>query len=216
MKRCIRGRVNLVIAELQSITFNEYLPAVLGADAISPYQGYDPQVDPTISNLFATAAFRFGHTQLSSELKRLKDDGAVIDAGNLSLRDSFFNPDPILAEGIDSVLKGLATGVAQEIDTHVVDDVRNFLFGPPGSGGFDLVSLNIQRGRDHGLPDYNSCRVQLGIGTGRVLCGDHLRPGARRGTGARPMVRSIESMFGWGRWRKTTSAGAASAVCCSE
>ena len=46
----------------------------------------------------------------------------------------------------------------------VVDDVRNFLFGPPGAGGFDLASLNIQRGRDHGLPDYNSVREQLGLG----------------------------------------------------
>ena len=51
----------------------------------------------------------------------------------------------------------------QEIDTKVVDAVRNFLFGPPGAGGLDLASLNIQRGRDHGLSDYNSVRAAYGL-----------------------------------------------------
>jgi hypothetical protein len=41
--------------------------------------------------------------------------------------------------------------------------VRNFLFGPPGSGGFDLATLNIQRGRDHGLPGYNEVREAFGL-----------------------------------------------------
>ena len=45
----------------------------------------------------------------------------------------------------------------------VIDDVRNFLFGEPGAGGFDLASLNIQRGRDHGLPSYNETREAMGF-----------------------------------------------------
>ncbi len=154
----------IVIGEIQAITFNEYLPAVLGKNAIEAYTGYDASVNPGISNLFATASYRYGHTQLSSVLLRINDDGSEIDAGNLALQHAFFNPGAVIAAGIDPILKGLATGVSQQIDTRVVDDVRNFLFGPPGSGGFDLASLNIQRGRDHGLPDYNSVRVQLGLG----------------------------------------------------
>lgn len=152
-----------VIAQIQAITYNEYLPTLLGRGAIERYEGYDPTVDPTISNLFATAAFRYGHTSLSSELLRLDNDGNVIPEGNLALRDAFFNPSGILELGIEPLLKGLYTNVSQEIDTQLVDDVRNFLFGPPGAGGFDLASLNIQRGRDHGLPDYNSVREQLGL-----------------------------------------------------
>jgi len=64
---------------------------------------------------------------------------------------------------IDPILKYLASDNAQEIDPIVVDDVRNFLFGEPGQGGFDLASLNIQRGRDHGLADYNTVREAYGL-----------------------------------------------------
>ncbi|MGF1580591.1 MAG: peroxidase family protein [Gemmataceae bacterium] len=153
----------IVIAEIQSITYNEFLPALLGPEALSDYEGYDPIVDPGIANIFSTASYRFGHSMLSTELLRLDNDGNVIDAGNLDLQDAFFNPAAIEENGIGSLLKGLASQQAQEIDNQIVDDVRNFLFGPPGAGGFDLASLNIQRGRDHGLPNYNDARIQLGL-----------------------------------------------------
>lgn len=153
----------LVTAEIQAITYNQFLPALLGEEALGPYTGYDPTVNPGIANIFSTAAYRFGHSMLSSELLRLDETGNVADEGNLSLRDAFFSPDELTENGIDSLLRGMAAQQAQEIDNMVIDDVRNFLFGPPGSGGFDLASLNIQRGRDHGLPDYNQARIDVGL-----------------------------------------------------
>ncbi len=153
----------LVIAEIQAITYNEFLPALLGDNALGSYQGYDQTVDVSVTNEFSTAAYRFGHTMLSSELLRLNNDGTEAAAGNISLLDAFFAPDEIIDHGIDSILLGTTQQVANEIDTMLVDDVRNFLFGPPGAGGMDLASLNIQRGRDHGLADYNDVRVAIGL-----------------------------------------------------
>jgi len=154
----------LVEAEIQAITYREFLPQLLGENALPDYQGYNPDVDPEIANLFATAAFRIGHTMLSAQLERVDEMGNESEYGHLSLRDAFFRPDVLINQGgIDDLLRGVAEGRAESLDMQMIDDVRNFLFGPPGSGGFDLASLNIQRGRDHGLPDYNSAREAYGL-----------------------------------------------------
>lgn len=152
----------IVIAELQKITFEEFLPAILGEDAVPVYRGYDPNVNPGIATEFSTAAFRVGHSMLGDDIEFLDNDGEEIRA-EMELRASFFNPGVVSETDIDPILKYLASDNAQEIDTKVVDDVRNFLFGEPGQGGFDLASLNIQRGRDHGLPDYNTVRAAYGL-----------------------------------------------------
>lgn len=152
----------VVIAELQKITYDEFLPAFLGENAMPDYRSYQADVNPGIANEFSTAAFRFGHSMLGADIEFLDNDGEeIFDA--MDLRDSFFNPVVISDTGIDPLLKYLASDNAQEIDLIVVDDVRNFLFGEPGQGGFDLASLNIQRGRDHGLADYNTVREAYGL-----------------------------------------------------
>ncbi len=149
---------------MQVITYREFLPRLLGPDALPPYVGYDPTLNAGINNEFSTAAYRLGHTLLSPRLMRLDADGQAIAAGHLALRDAFFRPDRLVDEGgIEPVLRGLTAQPAQELDAYVVDDVRNFLFGPPGAGGLDLASLNLQRGRDHGLPAYNVVRQAYGL-----------------------------------------------------
>ncbi len=156
-------------ALMQVITYREFLPALLGPGALAPYRGYDETVDPGIANVFATSAYRFGHTTLSPQLLRLDAGGDEIAAGHVALRDAFFNPELIQDDGIDALLRGLAGQTMQEVDVQLVDDVRNFLFGSPGSdgapgsGGLDLASLNIQRGRDHGLATYNDTRAAFGL-----------------------------------------------------
>jgi hypothetical protein len=153
----------IVGAELQAVTYNEFLPVLLGRNGIRPYRGYRPQVNVGIENAFATAAYRLGHSMLSSTLLRLGPNGRPIPQGNISLASAFFNPDAVRQLNIDPYLRGMAFQRAQELDTQVVDAVRNFLFGAPGAGGFDLASLNIQRGRDHGLPGYNQVRADFGL-----------------------------------------------------
>lgn len=154
----------MVEAEMQVITYYEYLPLLLGPGSIPPYQGYDATANGRVMNLFAHGAYRYGHTALSAEILRVDADGSESEFGHLPLRDAFFSPSRLSTEGgIDPILRGLAQQVHQDIDVYMIDDVRNFLFGPPGAGGFDLASLNIQRGRDHGLPSYNSVRVGYGL-----------------------------------------------------
>ena len=64
---------------------------------------------------------------------------------------------------MEPIFRGLASQACQKIDVHLVEDVRSFLFGHPAAGGFDLAALNIQRGRDHGLPSYNAVRKAIGL-----------------------------------------------------
>lgn len=146
----------------QAIVYEEWLPAI--GVKLEPYQGYNDSIHAQVYNVFTAAAFRLGHTMLSSKLMRMDNDGKTTPEGDVLLRDIFFNPGLVYEMGtIDPFLKGLAAREQQSFDARVVDDVRNFLFGAPGSGGLDLVSININRGRERGLPDFNSIRKHFGL-----------------------------------------------------
>jgi len=150
---------SIVIAEVQKITYQDYLPLLLGDEFIRlvpRYMGYDSTVFPNIPNAFATAAYRFGHSQIQPSFARLDDKYKPIAAGPLSLVDAFFNNSHFLENGgTDPILRGLLATPAREVDEFLNSVLTNFLFASDSSShGFDLASLNIQRGRDHGLPPY--------------------------------------------------------------
>lgn len=147
---------------IQSITFNEWLPTM--GVVLPPYTGYNPEVHPQMDNVFTAAAFRVGHTLLNSNIRRVDIDGNVLPEGNLTLREAFFIPSVIEDVGsLDPYLAGMAQQTQQSMDSRIVDDVRNFLFGPPGAGGLDLAAININRGRERGLPSFNDIREAYGL-----------------------------------------------------
>jgi hypothetical protein len=152
----------IVTAEIARITYNEFLPHLLGANAIKPYQGYKPTADPRLTEEFAGAAFRFGHSIVSANLERTDEQGAEVGEA-LSLKDAFFqSPSDFVADGgADGLLRHLTNDVSNALDVHIVDDLRNFLFGP--AAGMDLASINLQRGRDLGLGTLNETRIALGL-----------------------------------------------------
>ncbi len=108
----------IVGAQIQTITFNEFLPLLLGPEAIDPYSGYDATVDPTIASEFSATAYRVGHTLLSPNLHLLSGDG---ESEHVSLARAFFIPSTVEERGITVILRGFASQLAQEIDSQIIE-----------------------------------------------------------------------------------------------
>jgi hypothetical protein len=150
----------MVGAEIEAITYQEFLPA-LGI-ILQSYSGYKDYVRPDIMNSFATASYRLGHTMVSDDVLFVDNNCEEVGPGEMDLVDVFWNPKLTATYGIDIFIKGASSHDQYETDTKINDVLRNFLFvsaSSPVRFGIDLGSLNIQRGRDHGLPDYNTARL---------------------------------------------------------
>ena len=69
---------SIVMAEVQSITYNEFLPGLLGPDQLDSYGGYRADVNASIANEFSAALYRVGHTMLPMKLLLLNPDGTPV------------------------------------------------------------------------------------------------------------------------------------------
>ena len=165
-ERVFQTARHIVVAEMQKITYMEYLPQVMGKavfdSLVSDYRssgGYDSQVDPTVPNAFIAAAHRFGHSLVQPFLNRLDEDYRPIPAGPLSLLDAFRDASQyVTSNGTDPILRGLLSTPIRRSDEYVTGILTNRLFETRLGNGMDLAALNVQRGRDHGLPPYQVWR----------------------------------------------------------
>ncbi|MFA5952049.1 MAG: peroxidase family protein [Hyphomicrobium sp.] len=159
-------------AEWQNITFNEYVPKLIGTHADALYETYKSThsaVDNAgIINEWTTVAFRFGHDQSSNDFTLRDASGAGIltttlgNAFALAAAAADVPGAGHSAADLDSWIRGLTAQSAQEIDGLVVDGNRSVLFGLATA---DLEAFDIQRGRDHGVWNYNELRAGLGLAT---------------------------------------------------
>ncbi|KAG7159967.1 Chorion peroxidase-like 3 [Homarus americanus] len=160
----------IVTAINQHVTYNEWLPRVLGWNAVNLYElnllpegyfeGYDAYCNPTVLNEVGIA-FRFGHSLLKPSLERMDSIFAKRDPP-VKLSEHFFNPDLLYQPGmIDEIIRGLTTVSMETLDQFLTDEVTNHLFEDKKKpfSGLDLAALNIQRSRDHGIQPYNEYRA---------------------------------------------------------
>jgi len=163
------------MAYVQNILYAEYAPLLLpevgmagvpgrlGHNLDAVYQGYNSSASPNVFNEFSGALFRYGHSELPTEITRADfTNGNLIES--IDLVDAFFNPTQTpTPESIDQILAGLWQDQQNEVDVFVIEDIRNQLFQNPADGGppADLIAFNLQRSRDHGLPSLNQLRSAL-------------------------------------------------------
>ncbi|RZF47556.1 hypothetical protein LSTR_LSTR009092 [Laodelphax striatellus] len=190
----------ILTAVHQHIEFNEFLPRIFGWDGVRKhgltllndgyYDGYDDKCEATILNEFAAACFRFGHSLLRPHFRRVDHLHRPLEPP-VRLRDHFFNPDIIFQTNIvDEIILGLLDTPMETLDNFITEEVTNHLFEKKAVpfSGMDLVSLNIQRARDHGIRGYNFYREACNMT--KVKTFDELYPQI-----SLPLIESLKSIY---------------------
>lgn len=166
----------IVIAELQHVTYNEFLPALLGDKTIKAFNlrsrrsghvdNYNPFIDPRTINAFGVAAYRMGHSLVRNTVGHLGKERPT----TFPVHKHFEVPDLMYDGGYELMARWMSREPKSRSDRFLVDGIRNRLFenfnfmGPSvETPSLDLGALNVQRGREHGIPSYNAYRQFCGL-----------------------------------------------------
>ncbi|CAK5035046.1 unnamed protein product [Meloidogyne enterolobii] len=140
----------IVGAEIQAICYREYLPKVLGSSFAS--------TDSTVANEFTSGAYRFGHGMIQEFYQRLDAFNRTIPFGGFAFVDGTLKSDRLIFQGgIDPIIRGMMSQPLKR-PQRLTRTVTEQMFGTT-----DLGTINIQRGRDHGLPSYLRFRQLCGL-----------------------------------------------------
>ena len=147
---------------LQNIVYSEYIQTLTN---ISPYRGYNSRVDATIANSFSAAAYRFGHSEVPNLWAHL-DAGFNDIIRPVPLQNLFFDNRIIFQRGIEPITFGFLGNQTETTDRTFAFGLNRRLFVPPGRNILeDLMAINLQRGRDHGVPSYFHYRRFCNLGS---------------------------------------------------
>ncbi|CAI6355783.1 unnamed protein product [Macrosiphum euphorbiae] len=170
----------IVTACIQHITYNEWLPALLGVNytkenglGFGQRTTYDENADPTVSNSFATAILPFANSMITDSLSSNSMNKwykpSKLFTPSLPSIKRYYNQPLILGEyfdtGIGKMLIGLTVQATQKVDMLFTQTITNYLYriDPNDVFGMDIFSLDIQRSRDHGIPSYTQFRKYCGL-----------------------------------------------------
>jgi hypothetical protein len=151
-------------AEYQRVVFTEFAEAMSGPipGPSHGFSGYNPDVNPGISDEFAGAMYRVGHSMINETIPFTNGAGTT---QQIPLFSAFLNPgmfggrDPLThgVGGAAAIIAGEVGVAHQRIDTQVVEVIRSKLLGTP----LDLYAANIERGRERGIATLNELRHYL-------------------------------------------------------
>jgi hypothetical protein len=172
----------VVIAEEQYITYEEFLPAM--GVSLPQYTGYNPNVNATLTNEFAAAAYR-AHTQIhgdgleldnqaasrysAADLASLTAEGADVQQnadGTVSIDVAFnlmaFNPDILKTLQLGPVLQALGKESQYANDTEIDNQLRSTLFQVPTSSDASCLNGPTLQNCFSGVADLGADDIQRG------------------------------------------------------
>jgi len=158
----------------QRYTYDDWLPILIGKQAAQqffgdkgPFTQYNPSTPGVVFNDAVTGVLRL-HTFVRDLFSRCKPNGQLIDqvwfndiASKCKLAYDAVN------NGVDSLLCGAFFDYGFAPDTNYAQQIHHQLFETKNHQGEtrrnDIVSMNICRGREHGIPGYNNYRQLCGL-----------------------------------------------------
>ncbi|XP_033760036.1 myeloperoxidase-like [Pecten maximus] len=157
----------LIGAIMQHVTYTKWLPAVLGEKLMRKHDleltdedDYNVKINPSTMNQFSSASMRYGHT-LVNELIALWNTSFHAESEE-RLDQNFFIVDKLFNESaLRDMSRWMVSSPCKKSDAFFADPIFNHLF----NNELDLAAVNIQRGREHGLPGYMAFRKKCNLPT---------------------------------------------------
>jgi len=155
-------------AVIQVITYEHFLPIILGDEYMKEYgltgeTIYDPSINSALAQEMTSGAFRAVHNIIPAKFNFITSNYTIVDKVEPSR--VLLKPD-LLIGNFDNMLRGFLETPGRIAQPSYNNLITNVVFKIPNLdtfSGFDLMSYDIQRGRDNGLPPYNKMRKICGL-----------------------------------------------------